>query len=61
VAILADLPLGASKPSSFAQAADQLPSSWRSVHACMKGTILQSAPAAKLFSTAERWDRDGRS
>jgi prevent-host-death family protein len=32
----------------------------RSVHGCMKGTILHSASIEKLLSTGERWGADRR-
>jgi len=32
----------------------------RSVHGCMKGTILYSAPIEALYSTGEAWNVDGR-
>jgi prevent-host-death family protein len=31
----------------------------RSVHGCMKGTILYSAPIEELYSTGETWSADG--
>jgi prevent-host-death family protein len=33
----------------------------RSVHGCMKGTILYSAPIDALYSTGETWNTDERS
>jgi prevent-host-death family protein len=33
----------------------------RTVHGCMKGTILYSAPIEALYSTGEAWSVDGRS
>lgn len=32
----------------------------QSVHGCMKGTILFSAPIEELYSAGERWSADGR-
>ncbi|MFC1642103.1 type II toxin-antitoxin system Phd/YefM family antitoxin [Myxococcota bacterium] len=40
-----------------AQRSEQAP---RSVHGCMKGTILHSAPLEQLLSTGERWGVDDR-
>ena len=33
----------------------------KTVHGCMKGTILYSAPIEALYSTGEAWKVDGRS
>jgi prevent-host-death family protein len=33
----------------------------RTVHGCMKGTILYSAPIDALYSSGEAWSSDGRS
>ena len=33
----------------------------RTVHGCMKGTILYSAPIEALYSTGEAWNVDGES
>ena len=32
----------------------------RTVHGCMKGTILYSAPIEELYSTGEPWNADGQ-
>ncbi len=48
------------KPLAKLVAAQRAPKAPRSVHGCMKGTILVSAPIADLLSTNERWDADGK-
>lgn len=48
------------KPVARLMAAERPKPLSRSVHGCMKGTILHSAPVEKLFSTGERWAADGR-
>jgi len=47
------------KPVAKLVAAQRARRAPRSVHGCMRGTILSSAPIAELFSTNERWDADG--
>ena len=41
-------------------AADRPARARRSVHGCMKGTILFSAPVEELHSTGETWSADDR-
>ncbi len=47
------------KPVAKLVAAERARKAPRTVHGCMKGTILLSAPTADLLSTNERWDADG--
>ena len=46
------------KPVAKLVAAQRTRKAPRSVHGCMRGTILSSA-VGDLFSTGERWDADG--
>jgi prevent-host-death family protein len=48
------------KPVAKLVAAQRARRAPRSVHGCMRGTILASAPIARLLSTTERWDADGK-
>jgi prevent-host-death family protein len=47
------------KPVAKLVAAQRARKAPRSVHGCMRGTILVSAPIAQQLSTNERWDADG--
>lgn len=47
------------KPVAKLVAAQRARKAPRSVHGCMRGTILVTAPIAELLSTNERWDADG--
>jgi prevent-host-death family protein len=47
------------KPVAKLVAARRARKASRSVHGCMRGTILVSGPIAVLLSTNERWDADG--
>ena len=47
------------KPVAKLMAAQRARKAPRSVHGCMRGTILVSGRVDKLLSTGERWDADG--
>jgi prevent-host-death family protein len=46
------------KPIARLMAAERAERARRSVHGCMKGTILHSVSIEELFSTGERWSAD---
>jgi prevent-host-death family protein len=48
------------KPVAMLVAARKASGRRRSVHGCMKETILHAAPIEELFSTGERWSADAR-
>jgi prevent-host-death family protein len=48
------------KPVARLIAAQRQSKPRRSVHGCMRGTILRSAPIEQLYSTGESWSADER-